>query len=71
MKRTVTPVVLACIAFAGCTKPKESEVEPVVPVQVADVQRDSVRRIVSADAILFPVNQANIMPKISAPIRSF
>jgi multidrug efflux pump subunit AcrA (membrane-fusion protein) len=40
-------------------------------VQVAEVQRDSIQRLVTADAILYPVNQASIMPKISAPVKSF
>ena len=71
MTRIVPPVVLALLAMAGCSKPKEAEVEPVVPVQVAEVQRDSIRRLVTADAILYPIDQASVMPKISAPIRSF
>jgi len=60
------------IAITGCSsKPKEAETEPVVPVQVAEVKRDSIQRIVSAQAILFPVDQAGVMPKISAPVKTF
>src|SRR5258708_16669910 len=60
------------ITITGCSsKPKEAETEAVVPVQVAEVKRDSIRRIVSAQAILFPVDQANVMPKISAPVKTF
>jgi multidrug efflux pump subunit AcrA (membrane-fusion protein) len=61
----------ALIVLASCSKPKEAETEPVVPVQVAEVKRDSIRRIVSAQAILYPVDQASVMPKISAPVKSF
>ncbi len=69
--RTFTIVGLAVLILTGCSKPKEAETEPVVPVQVAEVKRDSIQRIVSAEAILYPVDQANVMPKISAPIRVF
>ena len=62
----------ACLVIAGCAKKdKAEEAEPVVPVQVTEVQRGSIQRLVTADAILYPVNQASIMPKISAPVKSF
>jgi HlyD family secretion protein len=71
MKRSLV-VGFACLLIAGCAKKeKEAEAEPVVPVQVAGVQRESIQRLISADAILYPVNQASIMPKISAPVKSF
>jgi multidrug efflux pump subunit AcrA (membrane-fusion protein) len=35
------------------------------------VQRDSIQRIVSADGILYPEDQASVMPKISAPVKEF
>jgi multidrug efflux pump subunit AcrA (membrane-fusion protein) len=38
---------------------------------VAEVKQDSIDRIVSASAILYPVDQANVMPKISAPVKTF
>ena len=72
MKRSHLGVMIACLMIAGCAKKdKAEEAEPVVPVQVAEVQRGSIQRLVTADAILYPVNQASIMPKISAPVKSF
>ena len=41
------------------------------PVQVTAVRQDSIRRIITADAVLFPRDQASVMPKISAPVRKF
>src|SRR5260370_16890028 len=65
-------VFAACISITGCSsKPKEADSEPVVPVQVAEVTRDSIRRIVTAQASLFPVDKASVMPKISAPVKTF
>lgn len=43
--------------------------EAAAPVQVAAVTRGDIQHVVTADAILYPVNQANIMPKITAPVR--
>src|ERR1700736_6697076 len=57
-------------SLAACGK-KEATPEPVTPVQVAPVIRGSIRNIVTADAVLYPRDQANVMPKISAPVRRF
>jgi multidrug efflux pump subunit AcrA (membrane-fusion protein) len=40
-------------------------------VQTAPVQRGSIQQIVSSEAILFPIQQAAITPKISAPVKKF
>src|SRR5579871_4727008 len=59
------------LTICSCSKPKEEEAEPVVPVQVAEAKQDSIDRIVTASAILYPIDQASVMPKISAPVRTF
>ncbi|HTB16740.1 MAG TPA: efflux RND transporter periplasmic adaptor subunit [Bryobacteraceae bacterium] len=64
-------ILIALAALAACSKPKEAETEPVAPVQVTEVQRDSIRRMVAADGILYPLDQAGVTPKISAPIKAF
>ncbi len=56
--------------LAGCSKP-EKEAEPVVSVQVAQVKKDSIEKAIIADAVLFPLQQAAITPKISAPVKHF
>jgi len=68
--RTLVPF-LALIALAGCSRPKEEEIEQVAPVQVVEVQRGSIQRVVNGDGILFPVDQASVVPKLSAPIKTF
>ena len=65
----VAAVVL--LLLAGCGKKAEKEAEPVVPVQVAPARTDSIRRIIQADGVLYPQNQASVVPKISAPVRTF
>jgi HlyD family secretion protein len=62
-------VALGLVAI-GCRK-AEPEAKPVAPVQVAPAIKGSIRVIVTADAVLFPREQANIVPKISAPVRRF
>lgn len=56
----------------GCGAKKEEEPpESPVPVLVQSVERAPIRKLVTADGIVFPVDQASIVPKISAPVRSF
>ena len=50
--------LLALALLAGCSKPKEAEKEVVAPVQVSEAKRDSIQRIIAADGILFPLDQA-------------
>jgi HlyD family secretion protein len=63
--------VLICLCFAGCGKAKQeaAETEPPTPVEVDDVTRGPIDVIVTADAVLYPFNQANVTSKISAPVR--
>ena len=72
--RMLSGVALVVICFwaalqLGCSK--EKTVEPVVPVQVAPVEKTTVQQIVSAEAILFPLQQSALVPKISAPVKTF
>jgi HlyD family secretion protein len=62
---------VSLIALFGCGKKEEKEAEPIVPVQVVTVRQDSIRRIVTADAVLYPQNQASVTPKVSAPVKKF
>ncbi|MGD0297134.1 MAG: efflux RND transporter periplasmic adaptor subunit [Bryobacteraceae bacterium] len=70
--KTLLLVAILILTNCSCSKPKEEEPpEPAVPVQVSEVKQDSIDRIVSASAILYPVDQAAVMPKISAPVKIF
>jgi multidrug efflux pump subunit AcrA (membrane-fusion protein) len=42
-----------------------------VSVQVAPAVRKNVQQVVKAEAVLYPLNQSAIVPKISAPVRKF
>jgi len=56
--------------LAGCSK-EAKDPEPEVSVQVASVEQTTILHTVSAEAILFPLEQAAITPKISAPVKTF
>jgi HlyD family secretion protein len=65
--------VLLCsvLIAAGCARKEESSEGAAAPVQTATVQRAAIRRIITTRAILYPINQAVLMPKLSAPVREF
>jgi HlyD family secretion protein len=73
--RNILLCALCAAWLTGCggakEKKEEAEHDPEVPVMVEEARRDSVRRMVTADGILYPADQASIVPKISAPVRSF
>jgi len=64
--------IAACVLVApSCTKKEEKEAEAPAPVQVTAVTQDTVRRIVAGDGALFPLDQQNVMPKITSPVAKF
>ena len=64
-------LAVAALPLVACTA-KEAPPEAIVaPVKVAPAIKGSIREIVSVDAVLYPREQANIVPKISAPVKRF
>jgi len=66
-----TAALVAIALLAGCGKKEEKEVEAPAPVQVGPVEQATVHKIVEADGVLFAKDQANVMPKITAPVQKF
>jgi HlyD family secretion protein len=69
-----TPALMALgvsLVMAGCGGKEAPEPEPLVTVQAVRVGRAEIQHQVSSEAVLYPLNQATIVPKISAPIRKF
>ena len=48
----------------GCGK-DEKEKEPVVSVQTTPAQRGPISQVIAADAVVYPLEQATVAPKIS------
>ncbi len=63
-------LLLALAALAGCAD-KSKETEPAVPVQIVQVEKTTLQQKVTAEAVLFPIAQSAIVPKISAPVQKF
>ncbi len=66
----VLSVAAAGLLSAGCGAP-EKEVTPVVSVQVTPVRKAAISEIITAEAVVYPVQQAVVMPKITSTIREF
>jgi HlyD family secretion protein len=65
----IAAVMAILLSLQGCSKEKPEET--AVPVQVAAVEKTTIQRTVTAEAVLFPLQQAAITPKISAPVKAF
>ena len=61
---------LVMLISAGCSSDKGDK-EPTVSVQVAAVEKTTIQHTITSQAILFPRQQAAIVPKISAPVQKF
>ena len=62
--------VLAAAGLSGCSQ-EAAKRGPVVRVQVAPAKRTTIERVVQAEAVLYPIREAAITPKISAPVSKF
>jgi HlyD family secretion protein len=71
-KATLSTAMLAAllVLLSACSKEPAAK-EPIVPVQVAAVEKTTIEHTVVAQAVLFPLAQSAIVPKISAPVKTF
>ena len=58
------------VCLAGCKKKEQEAPDAAVTVQVAHPTRGAISEEITADALLAPLSQAAISPRISAPIRA-
>jgi HlyD family secretion protein len=63
-------VVATFISSSGCSG-GDKEAEPSVPVQIVTVEKATLHQTVTSDAVLFPIAQSALVPKISAPVQKF
>jgi HlyD family secretion protein len=62
----ITPLGVSC---ACSSEPKDTE-QPV-PVQIIPVSKATLQQTVASEAVLFPIAQSALVPKISAPVKKF
>ncbi len=60
----------AC-SYGAARSPAEEEVTPTVTVQVDAAQKGAIQLKVNADAVLYPKDQAAIVPKVVSPVKKF
>jgi HlyD family secretion protein len=64
--------LLAAGWLTGCSKKEEkaseAETEAPTPVTVETAVKGAIDRVVSADAVLYPINQSGVTSKINAPV---
>src|SRR5579859_2882068 len=59
-----------CLGLTGCGKGEKKEA-PEVSVQAVPAATADISRVVNTDAIIFPITQSAITPKINAPVKKF
>src|SRR5690349_5872951 len=66
-------LMIAAMLLGGCRAAQPPEAEPTseVTVDVAPVLNSEIQLKFTADAVLYPVQQAAIVPKITAPVKKF
>ena len=57
-------------SFTGCSS-QEKKVEADIPVQAAAAEKKDISKTVNTEAVIFPVAQAMITPKVNSPVRKF
>jgi HlyD family secretion protein len=61
---------MALALLAACSD-KTKDTESAVAVQIVQVEKTTLQQKVSTEAVLFPIAQSAIVPKISAPVQKF
>ncbi|PYR27269.1 MAG: efflux RND transporter periplasmic adaptor subunit [Acidobacteria bacterium] len=71
IRRAIRPALvgLVCASLAGCSRKSEPDTATVVTVDVAPVLLSQIQRTIRAEGLIYPRQQAAIVPKISAPIK--
>src|SRR5579864_140388 len=67
----VGAALAASLLLSGCTAKPEAEEAPTVTVQVAGAVSQPIQLKVTADAVIYPLDQAAIVPKVASPVRKF
>jgi multidrug efflux pump subunit AcrA (membrane-fusion protein) len=65
------PILALLLATVGCSSKPEETPKPVVEVQAAKAVRTDLVEHIENDAVLAPLSQAAIVPKVSAPVAKF
>jgi HlyD family secretion protein len=68
--RLLGATLAVLLTVAGCAKQEKGK-EPVVTVQVTPAQRGPIAHVVTGEAVVFPLEQATVAPKITSTVKKF
>ena len=75
MKLIALPLIVSSLVLlASCSRQVSdsgADEAAITPVELATAQRKSIANVITSEAVLFPLRQAIIVPKISAPVQRF
>jgi multidrug efflux pump subunit AcrA (membrane-fusion protein) len=63
-------LLASLVVMIGCSGEAKDTEQPV-PVEIVSVEKATVQQKITADAVLFPIAQSALVPKISAPVKKF
>jgi HlyD family secretion protein len=63
-------LLASLVVMIGCSGEAKDSEQPV-PVEIVSVEKATVQQKITADAVLFPIAQSALVPKISAPVKKF
>src|SRR5512147_1724537 len=66
-----TAALWILLLASGCATKEPEQAESIAPVQDAPVTRTTIQRLIQSRGILYAIDQATVLPKISAPVRAF
>lgn len=66
----IWPAVLGVCLLAGCGA-SEKEKEPVIAVKVTPAEKGEISQTIAAEAVVFPLKQATVSPKITSTVAEF
>jgi len=69
--RALVTVMAAGVLLSGCGAKGEVEASPTVTVQVDAAEKEAIQRKVVTDAVLYPRDQAAIVPKVVSSIKKW
>ncbi len=74
-KLYIYPFIISAFLFTACSKSSDTAAAPdeaaSTTVEVAAATRQAMHAVVTAEGVLFPIRQANVVGKISAPVKEF
>jgi multidrug efflux pump subunit AcrA (membrane-fusion protein) len=62
--------LMGLLLLGGCGKDAK-EKEPVVSVQTTPAKRGPISQVITAEAVVYPLQQANVAPKITSTVKKF